>query len=504
MLLDPKQPQYKVKGYLGNAISANEVNDSRPVSAHSDVSLKLKPAGKDVMARLPETPAPTEDPSRSLPRKDEPDNRISPTTAPSIVPLAPEKPHEEAFSTEEFNEAIRRAKELQHVPLDHEDEPASRPTSSEGPDTDDEDHQAPFQFLKKKKNKFARLLSKAEKFQCMQKHTADDGKGPNAATVAILQQMADYYGQMGDEWRVRAYRKAMATLRTHPTKVCTKEEAQQLPYVGERLAAKIEEIVYTNRLRRLDNACAEPTDEVLQNFMKIYGVGFSQASKWVGQGYKSIEELLEKASLNDNQKIGITHYDDFNSRIPRAEVEKHGETVRQALLKMDPAFQIIVGGSYRRGAETSGDIDCIITRPDTGTDHIRNVVCDQLVPELFAKGFLTAALAVTSQNDGTKWHGASCLPGSGTWRRIDFLLVPWDEMGAALIYFTGNDIFNRSLRLLASTKGMTLNQRGLYRDVMRGKGREKLTEGTLVEGRDEKRIFEVLGVPWRPPEHRIC
>ena len=69
---------------------------------------------------------------------------------------------------------------------------------------------------------------------------------------------------------------------------------------------------------------------------------------------------------------------------------------------------------------------------------------------------------------------------------------------------TGNDIFNRSLRLLAGTKGMRLNQRGLYEGVMRGKGREKLSEGTLVEGKDEKRIFEILSVPWRPPEHRIC
>ena len=90
------------------------------------------------------------------------------------------------------------------------------------------------------------------------------------------------------------------------------------------------------------------------------------------------------------------------------------------------------------------------------------------------------------------------------WRRIDLLLVPSDEMGAALIYFTGDDIFNRSLRLLASTQGMRLNQRGLYKDVIRGKGREKLSEGTLVEGKDEKKIFEILGVPWRPPEHRVC
>lgn len=51
---------------------------------------------------------------------------------------------------------------------------------------------------------------------------------------------------------------------------------------------------------------------------------------------------------------------------------------------------------------------------------------------------------------------------------------------------------------------MRLNQHGLYRDVMRGKGRVKVTEGELVEGRSEKRIFEVLGVPWREAEERRC
>ena len=84
------------------------------------------------------------------------------------------------------------------------------------------------------------------------------------------------------------------------------------------------------------------------------------------------------------------------------------------------------------------------------------------------------------------------------------MLVPSTERGAALLYFTGNDIFNRSMRLLASRKGMRLNQRGLYRDVMRGGGRQKLSEGELVEGRDERVIFDVLGVRWREPHERCC
>ena len=163
-------------------------------------------------------------------------------------------------------------------------------------------------------------------------------------------------------------------------------------------------------------------------------------------------------------------------------------------------------GSFHRGAAHSGDIDMLISRPGASLAQLRTVVFDDLVPALSKAGFLKVALATSHAPDasGSKWHGASCLPGSKVWRRMDLLLVPEAEMGAALIYFTGNDIFNRSMRLLARKKGMRLNQKGLYKDVKRGRRGEKLNEGTLVEGRCERRIFEVLGVPWREPGERIC
>ncbi len=49
---------------------------------------------------------------------------------------------------------------------------------------------------------------------------------------------------------------------------------------------------------------------------------------------------------------------------------------------------------------------------------------------------------------------------------------------------------------------MGLDQHGLYGDVMRGEKRERFTEGKLLEGQSEERIFETLGMPWRPLEHR--
>jgi len=341
-------------------------------------------------------------------------------------------------------------------------------------------------------------------FQCMEKHEGKNDN-PNARTIEILQEMAAYYHRTGDLRRPIAYRKAIAALRRQKHLIRTKEDAMRISTIGERLAVKIEEIVTTDRLRCLENTSLEPEDQALQLFIGIYGVGFRVASRWVAQGFRTLDDLRNRANLTANQRIGIDHYNDFSQRIPRREVAWHADIVRSALRAADENLEMIIAGSYRRGHMDSGDIDILITKPGASMEHIRTLVLRTVVPKLTRQGFLKAALASgSSEENGSKWHGASALPGSVVWRRLDLLFVPWDELGAALIYFTGNDIFNRSLRLLASRKHMRLNQHGLYADVMRGRGRERITDGRLLESHDERRIFEILKVPYRPPEHRRC
>lgn len=58
--------------------------------------------------------------------------------------------------------------------------------------------------------------------------------------------------------------------------------------------------------------------------------------------------------------------------------------------------------------------------------------------------------------------------------------------------------------MLASNRGMRLNQRGLYDNVVRGYQRQKLSDGELIEGKSERKIFEILGVQWREPHERWC
>lgn len=481
-MVDPTQRKFLVQGYVlpqaKDSRGGNDVPDARLLpsasSQASDKSLVLKTPRRYVSERERETPSRTEEtpslPSISL--------ALGPTNAEEI----------DLVAGDELELAIREAKAAEHLDLEPEHEEANP---------------VPIKVSTSDRGRPGNRVWQ-DRFQCMHKHTGDNKTGPNTRTMSILQEMADYYANTRDEWRQKAYRSAISALRNQSTQIATKEQALCINGIGESIAEKIEEIVVTNRLRKLDYTKLDPRQRILQTFMKIYGVGYAVAERWVSAGYRTLDDLLAKAALTPNQRIGIAHYEDFNTRIPRTEVAKHASIVKTTLHGLDANYKVYTMGSYRRGAETSGDIDLIITCSDASITKIRETICDKLVPMLTDSGFLVAALAQTSAADGTKWHGASCLPGSSLWRRIDFLLVPDDELGAALIYFTGNDIFNRSLRLLASRKGMRLNQRGLYRDVLRDAGRAKLSEGELIEGRDERKIFMALGVPWRPPQHRIC
>ncbi|KAK4246867.1 hypothetical protein C7999DRAFT_15027 [Corynascus novoguineensis] len=428
------------------------------------------------------------------------------------TPPPPPPSPQRSDDKDDLSEYIELLQQYKDLPLDEEEDDlqpvydAQDATSDSDIELGSADERA-HQGAVRSRRTTQKAIPFEERFACTRGGTRDksaDAQNPNAKTIEVLQRMCDYYTRINDTWRTLAYRKAITTLRRQPTRITTEEEAFRLPNIGRHLAAKIEEIACTNRLRRLEYANDEPLDRVLELFLNIYDVGLSRANKWIAQGYRTLDDLRLKADLTPNQRLSIEHYDDLNARIPRDEVTALFSYVRREAAQIDSRVELLVGGSYRRGAQSSGDIDIIVTRK--GTDSSAELVpfLEELVSVLTRKGFLVATLAALhayrpgKDGPGSKWHGC-CV-----WRRIDFLLVPESEYGAALIYFTGNDIFNRSMRLLASKKGMRLNQRGLYKEVLGGKDRTKVTEGQLLEGRDEKRIFELLGVKWREPWERWC
>lgn len=81
-------------------------------------------------------------------------------------------------------------------------------------------------------------------------------------------------------------------------------------------------------------------------------------------------------------------YDDLNSRIPREECRQKFEIIRAEALAIDPKVWVEIMGSYRRGQETSGDVDILITR-DTADGLNHSGVMKKLVDRLMVRGMIT-------------------------------------------------------------------------------------------------------------------
>ncbi|UNI14960.1 DNA-directed DNA polymerase [Purpureocillium takamizusanense] len=586
-LLDSGQSKYRVAGQPTEPRAEGEEDENGdkgpvpgknvpPSSDESTRSLQVKAKRQDDPGKWdyvppPGTPTRSEEPSH----KDEAGTTTTPDDSHPVVldlgrparetteEASVAAPHDgitgATKENDELSGYVAMMQEFKDLPLDHDDDEdndndETRSTAGNMTATSDSDEREASEEAadsRARGGKKARLRDKLkdtkfeDRFAC---NTAGELKAsadnPNARTIEVLQSMADYYERINDHWRLTGYRKAIGTLKRQEVKVRTEEEAYRLPHIGRRLAQKIEEIATTDRLRRLEYAERGDDyddDAVLQLFLGVYGVGTGQARRWMARGHRTLEDLWAQRAtlLTASQRIGVEHHAELNARMPRREVEALAGVVRRAAAVVDREADIVVGGSYRRGAETCRDVDIIVTRPGTTSCAELRPLLDALVRRLEGEGFLMARLASSSSSNkdgGSKWHGCCALPlplptaqgastdkttttttttTTGPWRRIDFLLVPESEMGGALLYFTGDDVFNRSMRLLASNKGMRLNQRGLFRDphgaggwtAGGGTGRTKkppVGDGQLVEGRDERRIFEILGVRWREPHERWC
>lgn len=81
-------------------------------------------------------------------------------------------------------------------------------------------------------------------------------------------------------------------------------------------------------------------------------------------------------------------YEDLIARIPREECRTIYETIRDAAHAIDPTIWLEIMGSYRRGQETSGDVDILITRDDSdGSTH--QGLLKKLISTLNKQGFIT-------------------------------------------------------------------------------------------------------------------
>ncbi|XP_019744714.1 DNA polymerase lambda [Hippocampus comes] len=313
-----------------------------------------------------------------------------------------------------------------------------------------------------------------------------------------LELLAKAYTHQGDKWRALGYSKAINALKSYHKPVTSYQEACLIPGIGKRMADKIDEIMESGHLRKLDHIGeAVP---VLEIFTNIWGAGAKTAQLWYQQGFRTLEDIRTKAHLSSSQKIGLKHYDDFQDRMPREEAAAIEEVVTHAAKAIDSGLVAMACGSYRRGKSTCGDVDVLISHPD-GKSH--KGVFSKVLQSLHDTGFLTDDLVSHEDNgEQKKYMGVCRLPGADRrHRRLDVIVVPYNEFACALMYFTGSAHFNRSMRALAKTKNMSLSEHSLNQSVVR-QGSAKVYAGTPLPTPTESDVFKLLGIPYREPCER--
>lgn len=148
----------------------------------------------------------------------------------------------------------------------------------------------------------------------------------------------------------------------------------------------------------------------------------------------------------------------------------------------------IIAGSYRRGKRISGDID-IIWLGDRMEDAL------DILKE---KGALTRYIVYSKGNK--KMNVIAYLTKPKIKVQIDLYKATKENLSFFLIYLTGNSVFNIYMRKVAASKGLLLNQDGLFK-VKRENG--KITKRKQLPVKTEREVFKKLGIKYLVPSKRI-
>jgi DNA polymerase beta len=311
-------------------------------------------------------------------------------------------------------------------------------------------------------------------------------------------------------FKARAYAKVIAQLKELPS-VSSYQDVEHLDGIGDKIRDKILEILATGSLESAERAKERNHLDAQEAFLNVYGVGPAKAKEIIDAGIYTIDALrtefarieaivAENATkkkkterqkipkyYNDNIAIGLKYYEPLLERIPRAEMFKHRDAIAAM---MPPQFKYEIVGSFRRGAETSGDIDVLLQVPLGMSADQAHTLFQTYIASLQTAGYINEILAV-----GDKKCMAICATQPGKFRRLDLLLTPYEEYAYAILYFTGSDKFNVAFRQYALTKGYTLNEHTLTPT--------SITSPQPPPMHSEADIFRFLGLQYIEPQNRI-
>jgi len=298
--------------------------------------------------------------------------------------------------------------------------------------------------------------------------------------------------------RYRSYEKAGELIDSLPESieqlVKTPEKLKELPGIGDRMVEHLEEIVksgdYALRQKLLKKYPATILDllqlqslgpkKVAFLFKKFKAATVADVEKLAKEEkLRSLEGFGEKSEQNILKAVEV--FKKSTGRFHLSTAEDAAEKIIAHIKKAGKAAESVTpAGSLRRGKETVGDLDLLVTLADghTAQKHV-----DALAEHILKCPGIDQTLA----------HGENKVSFTlQNGLQVDVRLLEKENFGAALLYFTGSKEHNVALRGRANDMGWTLNEYQLA--TLKGEKR--------VAGRTEEEIYEKLKLDFIPPELR--
>jgi DNA polymerase (family 10) len=258
----------------------------------------------------------------------------------------------------------------------------------------------------------------------------------------------------------------------------------EIPGVGEDLAKKISELVETGKCEYHQEQLKKIPRSLL-DLLALQSVGPQKVRLFYKerniQSVDDLEAAAKAGRLRDLPKMDVKSEENilraievFRRATGRFRLDTASDTAEELVAYLEEfkgVEKVTPAGSLRRGRETVGDLDLLVT----GTNHAgiaEHFARYPGIAQILAKG--EDKVSVKLKND----------------LQVDVRLLERRAYGAALQYFTGSKEHNVALRDRAKRRGWKLSEYGLF-------------EGEKVlASRTEEEIYEKLGLEWIPPELR--
>jgi len=319
----------------------------------------------------------------------------------------------------------------------------------------------------------------------------------NKAIANVLYETADLLEIDGqDSFRIRSYRNAAQAIENHSEQIkdiiAEPKKVLAIPGIGKGMLANLQELLQDGKLAVQAELLEKYHPSMLQ-LLKIQGLG-PKTIALIWSAYKvcdvdGVEKLAREGKIRILPRMGEKHeaklikaiedYHRISGRYLIDAAETEAEKLTEYLKKFPGIDKITPAGSLRRGRETVGDLDILVTGKACTSEEGRQKAIAYVAKypplmEVIASGDNKISFRVRSG------------------MQVDVRLLPPESFGAAMQYFTGSKAHNVSLRTRALKMGYTLNEYSLA----------TLEGEKPVAGKTEEEIYSKLNLDYIPPELR--